>query len=481
MNTEIKNIFNHFWGAITIISLAFTSTGCDDFLTVNPISELTADSFWQTERDANVGVIAAYHAFSLAMASGMWDWGEIRGDNFDYYEKDAPIQRELIEHNILIDNPAALWTTLYDVIGKANAAIKYIPSIKMTPSLKNHYLAEAYALRAWAYFYGIRVWGDVPLYLEPIEEINQGIYRARVDKDYIINNVIIPDLEKAYFFIDKSVAGRTRINVGTVCVLLMDVYAWVGNYDLVARIKEERVNKLDNGPDDRISNSWLYLMPGGTDFAQNWRSLFIESAAAIPTEVWFKVSYDRFGNGVNSARGYFAIGGSKLTVSAKLAGAYESSDYRRVAQWSGTSIMRFNRKFWPDGTVFSGTNAAVWGNDLVMYRYADVVLLYAEALNALGRTQEAVNELNKTRVRAGNQPFSVSDFTSEAQILDAIVAERQKEFVGEGKRWFDLVRTNRWAQHTTLTDPAKIVFPVHRDHLNQNPELTQNFPAYPYP
>ena len=480
MNIDNKNRLKRL-GGMVIIGLALTFSACNDFLTVVPKSELTAESFWQTERDANVGVIAIYNAFSGAMSSGVWDWGEIRGDNFTYYEKDAPDQRELIENNILIDNPAALWTTLYDVIGKANAAIKYIPAIEMTPSLKNHYLAEAYALRAWAYFYGIRVWGDMPLYLEPIEEVNQGIYRPRTDKNNIIDNVIIPDLEKAYFFVNKSTVGRTRINVGTVCVLLMDVYAWVGNYDLVARIKEERVNKLDNGPDDRISNSWLYLMPGGTGFAQNWRSLFIESAAAIPKEVWFKVSYDRFGNGVNNGRSYFGTGSSKLTISSKLAGIYETSDIRRAAQWTGTTTLRFNRKFWPDGTAFSGSNAVVSENDLVMYRYADVVLLYAEALNALGRTQEAINELNKTRVRAGNLAFSVSDFSSQDQILDAILVERQKEFVGEGKRWFDLVRTKRWALHTTLTDADKVVFPVHRDHLVQNPELTQNFPAYPYP
>lgn len=476
----MRNIIKAFAGT-AIFALVFTMAACDDFLTVKPTSELTTESFWKTERDANVGVIAIYNAFSKAMSSGLWDWGEIRADNFNYYEKDAPDQRELIENNILIDNPAALWTGLYDVIGKANAAIKYIPMIEMTPSLKNHYLAEAYAMRAWAYFYGIRVWGDMSLYLEPIEEVNQGIYRPRTDKNFIINNVIIPDLEKAYFFIDKSVAGRTRVNVATVCVLLMDVYAWTGNHEMVARIKEERINKLDNGSDDRASNAWLYLISGGTGFAQNWRSLFIESSASTPVEVWFKVSYDRYGNGTNRATNYFTVGSSKLTVSSKLINAYETSDYRKAAQWSGTSTVRFNRKFWPDGTLFSGTGAVLSENDLVMYRYADVVLLYAEALNAQGRTQEAINELNKTRVRAGNLAFSVNDFVSQDQILDAIIAERQKEFVGEGKRWFDLVRTDRWAQHSTLTDPAKIVFPVHRDHLNQNPALTQNFPAYPYP
>lgn len=467
--------------AVNLLVLASFSS-CNDFLDVKPKSDLTVESFWQTERDANVGVVAIYNAFSLAMSPGLWDWGELRADNYTYYEKDAPDQQELIQNNILIDNQAASWTTLYDVIGKANAAIKYIPRIEMTPSLKNHYLAEAYAMRAWAYFYAVRVWGNVPLYLDPIEEVNQGIYRQRTDKDYIIENVILADLEQAYYLIDKSNVQRKRMNVGTVCVLLMDVYAWIGNYEMVASIKEGRIDLLDGGTDDMASNNWLYITPGGNSLA-NWRGLFIESSSGtIPTEVWFKVAYDRYGNGVNLAINYFTSGAQKLLISNTLIGKYPASDLRRNAQWvtTTTSGNRFEKKFWPDGTTFYGTGSILSDVDLVIYRYADVVLLYAEALNSLGRSSEAINELNKTRVRAGNIAYGVNDFNSQDEILDAILDERQKEFVGEGKRWFDLVRTNRWAQHSSLTDPVKVLFPVHRDHLNQNPQLTQN-EGYPTP
>lgn len=462
-----------------MLPACFVFTACNDFLDIKPKSDLTAESFWKTERDADVGVVSIYNAFSLAMSPGLWDWGELRADNFDYYEKDSPDQGEMINNNILIDNQAARWTTLYNVIGKANAAIKYIPEIDMTPSLKNHYLAEAYAMRAWAYYYGIRIWGDVPLYLEPVEEISQGIYRPRTNKDYIIENLILADLEQAYYLIDKTNSTRIRMNVGTVCVLLMDVYAWLGNYEMVTKIKEERINLLDVAPDDTETNKWLFLVQGGSNFTQRWRALFIESSTeTIPAEVWFKVSYDMYGNGTNQAIRYFGSGSSRLTVSDKLAGIYAANDLRSSAQWVATK--RLTLKFWADGTVFSGTGTAISENDLVIYRYADVVLLYAEALCQTGRTAEAITELNKTRVRAGNAAFDVSSFATQDELLDAILDERQKEFVAEGKRWFDIVRTNRWQQHSTLTDPAKIVFPVHRDHLNQNPELTQN-EGYPYP
>ena len=469
---------------ILIVSAGFIFSACDDVLNVTPKSDLTVDRFWKTNRDANVGVVAIYNAFSKAMARGLWDWGELRADNFDFLEQYALDERELVENVIFIDNPAALWTSLYDVIGKANAAIKYIPDISMDSKLKDHYLGEAYAMRAWAYYYCVRTWGDVPLYLEPVEEVSQGIHRKRTDKDVIINDVIIPDLDKAYFLIDKSNTDRSRMNVGTICLLLMDVYAWNHNYVMVAKTKEERINQLDAGADDSPSNKWLYLVAGGPSFEQNWRGLFIDNPN-IPTaaEVWFKVSYDQYENGIHQAMNYFAKGSSKFKVSRKLMDAYEDGDLRPTAQWveQTSYATKFTKKFWPEGTTFSGTGTSISDNNLVVYRYADVVLLYAEALNMLGRRVESLEQYNKTRVRAGNVPVDISIITTQTQLSDSILAERQKEFVGEGKRWFDLVRAERWAEHTTLTDPAKLVFPIHRDHLNQNPELTQNFPAYPYP
>lgn len=469
---------------VILLTLILAFTACDDFLDVKPQSNLTAESFWKTDRDANVGVISIYNAFAQAMSPGLWDWGELRADNFYHAEADSPDQGELISNEILIDNQAASWTTLYDVIGKANAAIKYIPKINMLPSLKNHYLAEAYAMRAWAYYYAVRVWGDVPLYLEPIEEITQGIYRQRSDKNYIIDSVIVADLEKAYSMIDKTNLTKIRMNVGTICVLLMDVYSWLGDYEKVIKIKEEKVNLLDFSPDNNVANKWLYLVQGGSDFSQNWRALFIESPAGTTSnEVWFKVSYDRYGNGINQSVRYFGAGSSRLLVSDKLAAAYSSSDVRGKSQWiiDWPDKKRLRLKFWPTGTAFSGTGTVISENDLVIYRYADVVLLYAEALCQTGKINDAIKELNKTHVRAGNEEFNASSFATQDDLLDAILKERQKEFVGEGKRWFDIVRTNRWQENSTLTDPVKILFPVHRDHLNQNPELTQNYPAYPYP
>ena len=89
----------------------------------------------------------------------------------------------------------------------------------------------------------------------------------------------------------------------------------------------------------------------------------------------------------------------------------------------------------------------------------------------------AASGINDIEVDSEN-PFYTSDFVSSNEILDAILEERQKEFVGEGKRWFDLVRCNRWKEVMEpingMNDERKVLFPIHRDHINQNLNLKQN-------
>lgn len=109
-------------------------------------------------------------------------------------------------------------------------------------------------------------------------------------------------------------------------------------------------------------------------------------------------------------------------------------------------------------------------NDLIMYRYSDLMLLYAEALNEVGRSDEAVAFVNKTRQRAGLDALPLT--LSKEQVADEVLKERHLELIGEGKYWFDLVRTGK----TELAGcpENRILFPIHRDHLDQNPNLVQN-------
>lgn len=448
-------------------------TGCD-FLNQEPISDLTADSFWKSQADAQVGVSAIYSSMSAAVNPGLWDWGELRGDSYEPHEKEAYDQGELIYNNIMTDNQATLWTKLYQVIGQANSAIKYIPKITMTPSVKNDLLAQAYTLRAWAYFYAVRVWGDVPLFTDPVEQIGPGMYHARTDKNDILENVILIDLEKASLLIDKTSTKRTNVNVATIYALLMDVNAWMYRYDKVVSIMKERVSNLK-------SADWDLITTSATTFKSDWRGMFIEDPVlAIPREVLFKMSYDALGNGINNAVTYFANSQPKVWLSTYVKSSlYSVSDFRYGStQWENVDSQhsKLDRKFWKDNSIFTGTTGR--DVDLVLYRYADIVLLYAEALAMTDNFSESVYQLNKITTRAGNPPYYTTDFVSQDELISAILLERHREFLGEGKRWFDLVRCKRLdlveARNNITIRPTQIYFPIHRDHINQNPLLVQN-------
>ncbi|MEI8271755.1 MAG: RagB/SusD family nutrient uptake outer membrane protein [Paludibacter sp.] len=458
---------------VLLFSIAFVFVACD-FLKQEPISDLTGDSFWKSQTDAEVGVAAIYSSMSVAANPGLWDWGELRGDSYEPHEKEAYDQGELIYNNILTDNQATLWTKLYQVIGQANTAIKYIPKITMTPSVKNNLLAQAYTLRAWAYFYAVRVWGDVPLFIEPVEKIGPDMYHARTSKEEILENVILVDLEKAYLLVDRTSTVRTHVNVATICTILMDVNAWMHRYDKVVSIMKERVSILR-------SADWDLITTSATTFKSDWRGMFIEDPVlAIPREVLFKMSYQVLGNGINNAVTYFANSQPKVWLSTYVkTNLYNTTDFRfGSTQWENVDSQhsKLDRKFWKDNTTFTGTTGR--DVDLVLYRYADIVLLYAEALAMTDNFSEAVYQLNKITTRAGNTPYYTSDFISQDELIDAILLERHREFLGEGKRWFDVVRCNRInlveTRNKIVIGSNQIYFPIHRDHINQNPLLVQN-------
>lgn len=458
---------------IVITFVALTLWGCNDFLQIQPVSDLTAKSFWQTANDANTGLAAIYYSFSRAIGQSsnsgpnLWTMGELAGDNFYYNNPfSAAYQIQITQNNIVYDNPDCDWLYLYQTIGRANAAIKYIPGITMSSTDRNRLLASAYTLRAWSYFYLVRVWGDVPLTLQPFESSSDSLYLRRTKKESICNS-IIQDLSQA----DLLITGSTFVDKKYVTNMLiytleMDVYAWTHQYDLVEKVMIEKVNPLVASN----STKWGLGFTTSSGFSANWRSMFLETpkvaGTALPKEIIFSMNYNRLENGTNACQSMFITSGSNAVyfTSGLLAG-YLPADLRLAA--SGNTYM--SKKFTPDGQAYNVSNQ---DNDLVLYRFADVQLLYAEALCMQSKISQAVVALNVTRVRSGLTPYIDSDFVGPTDLLNAILLERRLEFVGEGKRWFDLIRTNTYPRIGNSTDdPNSVYFPINKNRVLQNQNL----------
>ena len=354
--------------------------------------------------------------------------------------------------------------------------------MSMMASLKSGYLSESYAVRALAYFYIVRVWGDAPMFLEPVEEYAADkVFRPRTKAETILGQ-ILSDLENAEMYaqpISNGSFSRSRINVMAIYAIMADVYAWMHEYDKVIGVMD-KVNSLI-----KSKKYWqtMTLSPGisQTAFSAEWRAIFSkfdreQTLDKLNKERIFYLSYNELENGINANVSYFCIGLAKAMPSEQLLSLYEPGDYRYAASYSKSSLKKLTLKFWPETATF-GTDGVISDSDIILYRMSDLVLLHAEALAATGQFEKAVNELNKIRVRSGLTECVAQDYLTPEELISVILKERTVELIGEGKYWFDILRTGHASDVCGIDNPDKWLFPISKTHLDENDKLSQN-PGY---
>lgn len=467
---------------IIIISFTLALISC---LKLDPKSSLTSSNYWKSESDVENAVTSIYYSLSKSLARGCYDWGELRGGNYSGNQPNGPDQYDIINNIITSSNSATLWSNLYQTIGRANLVLKYAPDVKMQAAKKSGFLSECYAIRALCYFYIVRVWGDAPLFLEPVEEYTpQNVYRPRTSTELLLQQ-IENDLELAEMYaqpITNAKFKRSRINIMSIYAIMADVYSWRHEYDKVLALME-KVYTL--APESSNNAYWktLTVSPSAdqSTFTSNWKAIFskFENGTALDMqdkERIFYLHYDELENGVNGNTSYFCVGVSKANPTEKLLSMFETGDKRYAATFRSGNPVKISMKFWPDGVSF-GTGGIVSDGDIVLYRMSDLVLLHAEAYAATNQLDKSVTQLNKIRTRAGLPAYIASDFISSEDAILAILKERTVEFVGEGKYWFDLLRTGHAGDLGGITNPDKYLFPIAKTHLDENNKLTQN-PGY---
>lgn len=446
---------------------------CERFLTMAPVSSLTAENFWKSEDNVVSARSAMYASFATAMKQNYFNWGEVRGRTFGADASLGVGYTQLISNIIDDTHSSAKWTDLYATINRANLIIKYVPQMR---SVDRQTLAEAYTMRALAYFYAVRVWGDVPLFLDAVEEYDVNTCLKAREKEDVILARIEEDIETAIsifppFNTTQSISSlkRVHLNLAAAYALQMDVFAWQHKYSDVIRVFENGINDLPS--------TWFYykdfssVETGASDAnIKNWRKIVMDDTS--DREVFFAVHYDKEQDATeNNTRKMFCADGQPLTVNQRTVDSFQNGDIRLLGTFyrNGSDAKYKLEKFWDlkNSTIKDHPS----DNDLIMYRYTDIMLLYAEALNEQTRCSEALAIVNQIRSRAGLEEADPE--MNQTQIAEEILYERHMELIGEGKYWFDLVRTG--AYETVASCPAnRIHWPIHHDHLVQNPNLKQN-------
>ncbi|BDD12650.1 membrane protein (plasmid) [Fulvitalea axinellae] len=466
---------------ITVIVLSFTLLSCGSWLEVEPQNDITLDDFWKSKEDIRSALTSGYNQIRDE-APTMLVWGEVRADmvadgpgNHGDFEK-------VMRLEILPGNSINQWLGMYKIINYANTVIKYAPTVRKSDlSLGvrdlNSFLAEAKFQRALAYFYLVRTFRDVPLYLEPVDTDNVDIFLPKSDEADILAQ-IIEDLEWAERYAPRGFS-EVEYNKGfgtkaVIQALLADVYLWDGQFDNCVTM----CNKIIDRSAYRILDS------------ESFGEIF---GRGNTNEGILELQFDATKNQKNKFWNLYSTGGKNglaFIVPPHVEEAYDESDKRKL-----TTVYRNSKD------VLMVNKFDVFGNSIsedanwIVYRYADILLMKAEALVNTGDYFGAQNELNIIRDRAGLGPKILSENRFEAE--DAILAERGLEFAYEGKRWFDLLRVarrNNFERKETLiniltrnidpakapkyrsllSDPMSYYLPIWQKELENNVNLVQN-------
>ena len=399
------------------------------------------------------------------------------------------------------DNGMALymWRSPWVGIGQCNILIHALEG-KDVDAIQKRCLGEAYFLRAHYYYVLVRLYGGVPIRTEPFEPgKSTAIARSSAEDVY---SLIHSDCQKAIEMLSAKSEYDDK-NVGRACkgaamTMMADMYL------TLAPDHKEYYQHVANLCD---SVTALGYDLSKCDFSENFNALVNNGPESI-FEVQFSgnTEYDFWGNNPQSSwlstfmgprNSNFVAGGygwnqpteefmgqweegdkrKDLTVFYEGCPDYEGNEYKASYSYTGYNV----RKFLVSKTISPDYNTSP--ANFVVYRYADVLLMKAEALNEMGQTAAAAEPLNIVRRRAGLP--DVSSGLSQDEMREKIIHERRMELAFEGHRWFDMIRLDHGNYAIQFlksigksnVNKNRLLFPIPQTEMDANPLMTQN-PGY---
>lgn len=478
---------------ILLYTILFTGfsilNSCQDDLNLKSQSVITSDSFWKTEDDAKAGVNGMYFNFRTQTQQNYYLLGGARSAEITSGVQSPLTLANYYNNNLTPQNTDVDWAGLYTVVHQANLILKYVPTITFSPTTQNEkkrYMAQAYSMRALAYFIMARSWGGVPIVTTPTENTNQGEYIVPRNTVAEVFTFIKSDIELAISNFPDASNTKTQLSLASVNALKADVNLWTAK-------------QLGGGATDlNIALSAINAIPAGPALLPNFKDVFTFTNKGN-NEVLFAVRYslaDVASVAADNWNSFMFVGPSDF---APLTAATAIATFGTLGSGSGNAgisrvqpdITRFNfsstdtRKSATYLTLMNGATPVVTGlvkyngtvdgttrrflSDIIIYRWADILLMKAEIKNAL--LQDPTTEMNLVMQRA--DPTASFTNGSPAANDDAILKERLHELAFEGKAWWDLVRFGKTANVTSMAG-KKILFPISQNTINYNPKITPN-------
>ena len=421
---------------LILLLSVITAFSCEDFLEPEPVSTASTENFYRNDDEILGGIFNIYDGLqgvndtrSSSNHSTQIEFyvTEMRSDNTRSKNAEGEAgQFDAFAVQSTNGLVADHYRSFYNVIFRANTVLENLDNA--TEENKDKFEAEAKFLRAYVYFNMVRLYGDIPLLDRTITPDEEEISYTRVPTSEVYD-LIISDLTTAVEVLDNS-NGRNRASKASAQALLAKVYLTLENYLPAQQLLEE-------------------VMQSGFSLASNFNDVFYDENNQ---EVIFAIGYKEgilldsqnfsaeFLNGVGRTVGVNYVTDNMLAfMNANAGDRLETSLRADPAQPSETQVA----KFFPngdsggaDGRTFS-FDARLAGNDWIVLRYADVLLMHVEAIMAGAdetTNAEAINSFQLVRDRAG--------FTDPVSSIDKedLLAERRAELAFENHRLYDLIR-----------------------------------------
>ncbi|GAA4913259.1 RagB/SusD family nutrient uptake outer membrane protein [Mucilaginibacter defluvii] len=492
---------------ILYIALLFlvALTGCNKILDKDSVRVVGEKNMWNKLEDARAGIMGVYALTRAALSdnNGHWIYGDVRTGEFvspNRLDLKAVTSNQLNASYPTVD-ALSDWTRFYAVINAANIFMERIGEVKAVDRryTENNMIvdvAQARLLRAFAYFYMVRIWGDVPFITsshdgkfenkprEPQAKIlvwvEQELQKAAADLPFIYSGNDEQQPGAYYGESDGRWSGALATK-NSAYAILAHVAAWQGNYDDVAtyaKFVEDNYGKsrinFQSTTDLTNSNGFFYNKNSSQMFGFNsdWGHIdgsvtgHIEELTLaqpvvtknVPDIYMPKDTIIKIFDQPNDQRFSLDTLGQPRTESyfVNFNGKYPIFNKIKVIQ-GGTNDPNF--RYFTSALIFT--------------RLEDVVLLRAEALAVLGDNNGALVEVAQVLGRRG-----VNAIYANGEIIDLVFQERRRELMGEGHRWYDLIRYNKIKQNNPrfmqLINSQGIYWPISRKLISQNNQLTQN-------
>lgn len=441
----------------SLATLLMTSCG-DSFFDLEPASSVTIDKVYKTASDYNVAVIGCY-AKLQSQVNFYTECCEYRSDNLSLGAPTAGTQdRYDIDH--FTEKPSngilsSYWANFNNNVYRCNLLLDQIDGANFAENLKKQYKGEAMFIRALNYFNMYRIWGGVPA-TKHVVSATEALKVARYSDEQMFD-LIAGDLKEIvdnnYLPETYSSADMGRATSGAAKALLGKVYLTFHKWTEAKDILSQLIGKYQLvSPIAQVFN---------VDNKNN-------------NEIIFAVHFNKEIEGEGHSYWYNLTNASDDTnQTSSLLNTFPTGDARKdlITYVQVEKNVRLMNKFYD---TKSPTFKTV-GNDQILLRYADVLLMYAEALNEIqydaSEGSLALKYLNAVRQRAGISNLTAKQLPTQEKFRKGILIERQREFPYEGQRWFDLVRMgfakSVMAENGVEIKDYQLLFPIPQQEIEK--------------